>query len=105
MNTYDVRRSADRPATKIDWLDSKHSFSFGGHYDPANTRFGLLLVNNDDIVAPGSGFGTHPHRDMEIVTWVLAAQLEHQDSRATRRHLPRARPADERRHAASGTAR
>ena len=76
----DVRRAADRFATKISWLDSHHSFSFGGHYDPANTHHGLLLVNNDDVVLPGSGFDTHPHRDMEIVTWVLQGSLVHQDS-------------------------
>ncbi len=76
----DVRRAADRFATRIDWLDSHHSFSFGQHYDPANTGHGLLLVNNDDIVSPGSGFETHPHRDMEIVTWVLDGSLVHQDS-------------------------
>ncbi|BBY27365.1 pirin family protein [Mycolicibacterium sediminis] len=76
----DVRRAADRGATKISWLDSKHSFSFGGNYDPANTHHGLLLVNNDDVVTPGSGFDTHPHRDMEIVTWVLRGSLVHQDS-------------------------
>jgi hypothetical protein len=62
------------------WLDSHHSFSFGPHYDPANTHHGLLLVNNDDIVDPGTGFQTHPHRDMEIVTWVLRGSLVHQDS-------------------------
>ncbi len=78
--TVDVRRAADRFATKIDWLDSKHSFSFGHHYDRANTHFGLLLVNNDDVVDAGSGFETHPHRDMEIVTWVLRGELVHQDS-------------------------
>ena len=76
----DVRRADDRAKTKIAWLDSKHSFSFGGHYDPDNTHHGLLLVNNDDIVRPGSGFETHPHRDMEIVTWVLRGSLVHQDS-------------------------
>ena len=76
----DVRRAADRFATRIDWLDSKHSFSFGRHYDPANTGHGLLLVNNDDVVSAGSGFETHPHRDMEIVTWVLQGSLVHQDS-------------------------
>ncbi|MCW2601731.1 MAG: putative Quercetin 2,3-dioxygenase [Frankiales bacterium] len=78
--SIDVRRAADRFNTRIDWLDSRHSFSFGRHYDPANTHFGLLLVSNDDVVAPGSGFSTHPHRDMEIVTWVLEGQLAHQDS-------------------------
>ena len=76
----DIRRAADRAATKISWLDSKHSFSFGADYDPANTHHGLLLVNNDDTVRPGAGFETHPHRDMEIVTWVLRGSLVHQDS-------------------------
>src|SRR5215213_9553493 len=79
-STLDVRRAVERPATNISWLDSKHSFSFGGHYDPNNTHFGLLLVNNDDRVLAGSGFETHPHRDMEIVTWVLEGSLVHQDS-------------------------
>ncbi len=76
----DLRRADERFATKISWLDSKHSFSFGSHYDPHNTHHGLLLVNNDDIVDPGTGFETHPHRDMEIVTWVLRGSLVHQDS-------------------------
>ncbi len=76
----DIRRSADRDVTKISWLDSKHSFSFGRHYDSANTSHGVLLVNNDDVVRPGAGFETHPHRDMEIVTWVLQGSLVHQDS-------------------------
>ena len=78
--TVDVRRAEDRFKTRISWLDSKHSFSFSRHYDPANTHHGLLLVNNDDIVLAGSGFETHPHRDMEIVTWVLQGSLVHQDS-------------------------
>ncbi|MGH8969470.1 MAG: pirin family protein [Actinomycetes bacterium] len=76
----DLRRSGGRFATRTGWLDSKHSFSFGPHYDPRNTHFGLLLVSNDDVVAPGTGFETHPHRDMEIVTWVLEGGLVHQDS-------------------------
>ncbi len=76
----DIRRADDRLKTGISWLDSKHSFSFGHHYDPANTHHGLLLVNNDDTVRPGAGFETHPHRDMEIVTWVLRGSLVHQDS-------------------------
>jgi quercetin 2,3-dioxygenase len=76
----DVRRADNRPATQIAWLDSHHSFSFGQHYDPTNTHHGLLLVNNDDIVLAGTGFETHPHRDMEIVTWVLRGSLVHQDS-------------------------
>src|SRR4051794_16760182 len=78
--TIEIRRAGDRAATKISWLDSKHSFSFSDHYDPANTHHGLLLVNNDDRVAPGAGFETHPHKDMEIVTWVLKGSLVHQDS-------------------------
>jgi redox-sensitive bicupin YhaK (pirin superfamily) len=84
MSTIDVRRAADRPHTRIGWLDSRHSFSFGHHYDPSNTGHGLLLVNNDDIVRGGSGFDTHPHRDMEIVTWVLSGELEHKDSERNR---------------------
>ncbi len=76
----DIRRASDRFKTSISWLDSKHSFSFGQHYDERNTHHGLLLVNNDDIVAPGTGFETHPHRDMEIVTWVIQGSLVHQDS-------------------------
>lgn len=78
--TVDVRRAADRFASRYAWLDSKHSFSFSRHYDPKNTHHGLLLVNNDDVVDPGTGFETHPHEDMEIVTWVLQGSLVHQDS-------------------------
>ncbi|MFR9778938.1 pirin family protein [Micromonospora sp. MS34] len=78
--SVDVRRAADRFVTRLSWLDSKHSFSFSRHYDPANTHHGLLLVNNDDVVHPGTGFETHPHQDMEIVTWVLRGSLVHQDS-------------------------
>jgi redox-sensitive bicupin YhaK (pirin superfamily) len=76
----DIRRAATRFRTDTGWLQSRHSFSFGHHYDSGNTHHGLLLVNNDDVVAPGTGFETHPHRDMEIVTWVLRGQLVHQDS-------------------------
>jgi quercetin 2,3-dioxygenase len=79
----DVRRAAERFHTKTEWLDSWHSFSFGPHHDPANTHHGLLLVSNDDVVLAGRGFGTHPHRDMEIVTWVLRGELEHRDSIGT----------------------
>jgi redox-sensitive bicupin YhaK (pirin superfamily) len=78
--TVDVHRAASRARTGIAWLDSRHSFSFGRHYDPANTGHGVLLVNNDDRVKAGTGFETHPHRDMEIVTWVLEGSLVHQDS-------------------------
>jgi redox-sensitive bicupin YhaK (pirin superfamily) len=78
--TVEIRRAADRAVTATPWLKSRHSFSFGDHYDPDNTHHGLLLVNNDDIVQPGTGFDTHPHRDMEIVTWVLSGELTHRDS-------------------------
>ncbi len=76
----DVRRRGERFLTRTGWLESRHSFSFGHHHDPANTHHGLLLVSNDDIVRAGTGFETHPHRDMEIVTWVLRGELEHKDS-------------------------
>ncbi|MEA2901150.1 MAG: quercetin 2,3-dioxygenase [Actinomycetota bacterium] len=76
----DVRRADGRFHTKLAWLDSRHSFSFSRHYDPRNVGHGLLLVNNDDLVRAGTGFSTHPHQDMEIVTWVLSGELEHKDS-------------------------
>ena len=78
--TIDVRRADTRPRTALPWLDSRHSFSFGRHYDPTNTHHGLLVVSNDDVVRGGTGFSTHPHQDMEIVTWVLDGELEHKDS-------------------------
>lgn len=78
--TVEIRRAADRAVTTTSWLKSRHSFSFGDHYDPDNTHHGLLLVNNDDQMEPASGFDPHPHRDMEIVTWVLRGALRHQDS-------------------------
>lgn len=82
--TIDIRRAADRFQTRAGWLNSAHSFSFGHHRDPRNTGHGLLLVNNDDVVQGGTGFETHPHRDMEIVTWVLDGELEHKDSEKNR---------------------
>jgi len=75
-----IRRKQDRFQTDAGWLESRHSFSFGHHYDPKNTHHGLLLVHNDDLVMPNTGFRTHPHKDMEIVTWVLHGELEHKDS-------------------------
>jgi redox-sensitive bicupin YhaK (pirin superfamily) len=80
MTAIEVRPAAERFHTEIDWLDSWHSFSFGEFYDPRNTHHGLLRVLNDDVVAPGRGFGMHPHQDMEIVTWVLDGALEHRDT-------------------------
>ena len=78
--TIEVRRAESRFVTRTGWLESRHCFSFGPHYSPDNTHHGLLLVSNDDVVRPGSGFETHPHRDMEIVTWVLDGELEHTDT-------------------------
>jgi len=80
MSTVTLQRAADRFLTDIGWLHSRHSFNFGPHYSPEHQGHGLLVVNNDDVVAPGQGFGTHGHRDMEIVTWVLSGRLEHRDS-------------------------
>lgn len=81
--SIDIRPAASRFHTDIGWLDSWHSFSFGQHYDGSNVGHGLLIVSNDDRVAPAGGFGTHGHRDMEIVTWVLDGELEHRDSTGT----------------------
>lgn len=74
------RTAANRFHSSLDWLDSRHSFSFAGHDDPAWRGFGPLRVINDDRIAPGRGFGLHPHRDMEIVTVMVEGQLEHRDS-------------------------
>ena len=75
-----IRRSEDRGHLNHGWLDTYHSFSFGDYYDPNNMGFRSLRVINDDKVAPGEGFGTHPHRDMEIITYILKGSLEHKDS-------------------------
>jgi quercetin 2,3-dioxygenase len=77
---FTLRRSADRGRANYGWLDSKHSFSFGTYHDPAHMGFSDLRVINQDIVQPGAGFGTHGHRDMEIITYVLSGTLAHRDS-------------------------
>lgn len=80
----EVRRAEDRGRTQLAWLDSRHSFSFGRHYDPGNASHGVLLVNNDERIATGAGFDDHLHRDVEIVTWVLEGSLLHEDSSGNR---------------------
>lgn len=75
-----VLRGSDRGATRLDWLTSFHAFSFGEYHDPGRMGFRTLRVLNDDVIAPGAGFGMHPHREMEILTWVLSGELAHRDS-------------------------
>jgi hypothetical protein len=75
-----VRPGSKRGSSKFDWLDSRHTFSFGDYYDPQQTGFSDLRVINEDRVTPGAGFPTHSHRDMEIITYVLEGALAHKDS-------------------------
>lgn len=83
--SVEIRRGTDRYITREGGHHTRHSFSFGGHYDPANVRFGRLVCHDDHLLAGGEGFEEHPHQDVEIVSWVLTGALRHRDSSGNER--------------------
>jgi quercetin 2,3-dioxygenase len=88
VGAIEVRRGGERFVSRAEGRESRYSFSYAEHYDAANTHHGLLLAHNDETLAPGAGYDEHPHRDLEIVTWVLAGTLTHRDSSGGSREVP-----------------
>ena len=82
-----IDKAESRGRSLYDWLDSYHTFSFDGYYNPRRMNFGALRVLNDDRIAPGEGFGTHPHKNMEIITIPLKGRLQHGDSKQNHRTI------------------
>ncbi|MFP5384221.1 MAG: pirin family protein [Gammaproteobacteria bacterium] len=85
---YQMRKAGERGQTSLSWLDSQHTFSFGDYFDPRHRGVSALRVLNDDRVRPGAGFGTHGHRDMEILTYVTEGAIVHEDSAGHREEVP-----------------